>query len=84
MIDNYFRDLTEKGWVIIYMDAILIHVQPKKELESQMKQVLAWFKKHNLYLKLEKCKFVVQEVDFLGMILTKKNDKNGPDKTCWN
>jgi len=33
MMDNYFRDLTENGHVIIYMDDILIHACTKEELE---------------------------------------------------
>src|SRR6266576_3814410 len=33
MMDDYFRDLTETGHVIIYMDDILIHARMKEELE---------------------------------------------------
>ena len=59
MMDDYFRDLTDKGRVVIYMDDILIHTHTKEELETQTKQVLERLKKHDLYLKLEKCKFYV-------------------------
>ena len=41
MMDNYFRDLIDKGWIVIYMDDILIHAQTEKQLEEQTKQVLA-------------------------------------------
>ena len=34
MMDNYFRDLTDKGHVVIYMDDILIHACTKEELET--------------------------------------------------
>ena len=54
MMDNYFRDLTNKGHVVIYMDDILIHVRTKKEPEIQTKQVLDQLKKHDLYLKLSR------------------------------
>ena len=41
MMDDYFRDLIDKGWIVIYMDDILIHAQTEKQLEEQTKQVLA-------------------------------------------
>ena len=40
MMDDYFRDLTDKGHVVIYMDDILIHARTKEELETRTKQVL--------------------------------------------
>ena len=40
MMDDYIRDFTEKGWLIIYMDDMLIHSRTKEELETQTKQVL--------------------------------------------
>ena len=75
MMDDYFRDLTDKGHVVIYMDDILIHARTKEELETRTKQVLERLKKHDLYLKLEKCKFCIQEIDFLGTIVTKDTIK---------
>src|SRR6266568_8736857 len=63
MMDNYFRDLTETGHVIIYMDDILIHARTKEELKIRTKQVLERLQKYDLYLKLEKCKFAATEVD---------------------
>src|SRR6266550_1175995 len=80
MMDNYFRDLTENGHVIIYMDDILIQARTKEELEIQTKQVLEQLQKHDLYLKLEKCKFTTKEVDFLGMVITKNTIKMDPIK----
>ena len=41
MMDDYFRDLIDKGWIVIYMDNILIHAQTEKQLEERTKQVLA-------------------------------------------
>ena len=57
MMDNYFRDMINEGWIAIYMDDILIHAKMKKDLEDRMKRVLQRLKGHDLYLKPEKCKF---------------------------
>ena len=53
------------------MDNILIHVRNKEDLQEKTERVLAKLKEHDLYLKLEKCKFTQEEVEFLGMIVTK-------------
>jgi hypothetical protein len=53
------------------MDNILIHVHTRQDLEQKTRKVLAKLKEHNLYLKLEKCKFAQEKVEFLGMIITK-------------
>ena len=70
MMDDYFWEYIDEGWIVIYMDNILIHVQNKEDLQEKTRKVLAKLKEHDLYLKLEKCKFT-QEVEFLGMIVMK-------------
>ena len=79
-MDDYFRDLIDQGWIVIYMDDILIHAHTKQELEHRTKLVLAQLQDHNLYLKLEKCKFAREEVEFLGMIIMKDTIKMDPIK----
>ena len=71
MMDNYFQEYIDEGWIVIYMDDILIHAQNKEDLQKKTRKVLAKLKEHNLYLKLEKCKFAQEEVEFLGMIVIK-------------
>src|ERR1700744_5772547 len=78
MMDNYFRDMIEQGWIAIYMDDILIHAHTKEELRNRTKQVLERLKKHDLYLKPEKCKFERTEVEFLGTIISENTIKMNP------
>ena len=52
------------------MDDILIHAKMKKDLEDRTKRVLQQLQEHDLYLKLEKCKFERTEVEFLGTIIS--------------
>ena len=35
MMDDYFRDMIDEGWITIYMDDILIHAKMKKDLEDR-------------------------------------------------
>ena len=40
MMDNYFRDMIDKGWIALYMDDILIHAKTKKDLKDRTRRVL--------------------------------------------
>jgi hypothetical protein len=80
MMDDYFRDMIDKGWIAIYMDDILIHARTKEDLEKKTKRVLKRLKKHDLYLKPEKCKFERTEVEFLGTIISENTIQMDPTK----
>src|SRR5258707_10686806 len=62
------------------MDDILIHTQTREQLKERTRCILDQLQEKDLYLKLEKCKFTVQEVDFLGMVITKDTIKMDPIK----
>jgi hypothetical protein len=63
MMNNIFRDMLNEGWLIIYMDDILIYSSNSKEHQKRTLCVLARLCEHDLFLKAEKCKFDVKEVD---------------------
>jgi hypothetical protein len=80
MMDHIFKDLTEKGGVIIYMDDILIHAKTKEQLERLTKQVLKILQQNELYLKTEKCEFKKQCLEYLGVIITPDSIEMDPIK----
>ena len=58
-----------EGWLIIYMDDLLIY-SPNSTLHKECtKRVLQCMTKLDLHLKLEKCKFTTDKVEYLGMIV---------------
>jgi hypothetical protein len=80
MMDDYFRDMIDEGWIAIYMDDILIHARTKEDLKKRTKRVLERLKEHDLYLKPEKCKFERTEVEFLGTIISENTIRMDPIK----
>ena len=64
-----FWDMIAEGWLVIYMDILLIYSDNNKDHEGRTKCVLQHMKELNLYLKLEKCSFNVSKVKYLGMIV---------------
>ncbi len=67
MMNHIFRDMINEGWIVIYMDDILIFSDNLDEHLKRTERVLKRLQEHDLYLKPEKCKFNVLDVDFLGM-----------------
>ncbi len=69
MMNEYFRDMITKGWLVIYIDDMLIYRADEKQMRERTKHVLQRLQENDLFLKLEKCKFIAKEVEFLGMIV---------------
>jgi len=69
MMNNIFSDLLQEGWLIIYMDNILIFSPDYEIYQKQTHKVLSRLQEHRLYLKPEKCMFNTDEIKYLGMII---------------
>ena len=70
MMNVIFTEEIAEGWLIIYMDDILIATEDDQELHDKcIHWMLDKLKKHNLYLKPEKCIFDQKRIEFLGVIL---------------
>ncbi|THG96639.1 hypothetical protein EW145_g7747 [Phellinidium pouzarii] len=79
MNDIFCIIITEEA-ILIYMDDILIFSDNLEDLRRKTNRVLKVLQDNDLFLKLEKCVFEVQEVEFLGMILRPDNIHMDPVK----
>ena len=80
MMNTILAPLINKNLVLVYMDDILIHAVDKKTLQETTKQVLEILKKHDLYLKPEKCEFERQELKYLGYVISANKVRMDPTK----
>jgi hypothetical protein len=64
-----FQQEINEGWLIIYMDDILIFSNTLDEHRTRTRRILEKIRKEHLFLKPEKCTFDAQEVEYLGMII---------------
>ena len=71
-IDSTFGDMIVEGWLIIYMDDVLVAAETKEGCQKWTKQVLERMQEEDLHLKLAKCAFNQMEVESLGLVV-----KNG-------
>ena len=71
-MDSTFGDMITEGWLIIYMDDVLVFAETHEEFQEWTKRVLNRMQEEDLHLKLAKCTFDQMEVEYLGLIV-----KNG-------
>jgi hypothetical protein len=80
MMNDIFREEIAEGWVVIYMDDILVFSKDKTEHQEQVKRILEKLRQHQLSLKAEKCYFEKEEIEFLGLIISEKGIRMDPHK----
>jgi len=80
MMDSIFKDEVSEGWIIVYMDDILIFSKDKKTLEEQTKHILQKLRDNDLYLKPGKCFFCKEKIEYLGMIIEEGQISMDPTK----
>ncbi len=68
MINNILRQHLNQ-FVIAYLDDIIIYLKILKEHISYIFKVLECLNRKNLHLKLKKCEFHQEEVDFLEFVV---------------
>ena len=59
-------------FVIVLIDDILVYSKSKEEHEYYLRIVLQTLKNHQLYAKFLKCEFQLDQVAFLGHIISKE------------
>jgi hypothetical protein len=76
-----FLDYLDK-FVVVFIDDILIYSQSEEEQVDHLRKVLQRLREHQLYAKLSKCEFCIQEVLFLGHIINKDGLAVDPKKVA--
>ena len=68
-------------FVVVFIDDILIYSKSREEHEEHLRQVLQILREKQLYANLSKCEFWLEEVNFLGHVITKDGIAVDPAKT---
>ena len=76
-MNDVLKDMIGK-FVLVYLDDIVIYSRIEEEHMLHLKFVLGLVRKHKLYAKLSKCKFVQSELNFLGHISSAKGIQVDP------
>ena len=70
LMNRVFRPYVDQ-FVVVIIDDILVYSKDRENHESHLRVVLKTLRKEQLYAKLSKCKFWLNEMSFLGHIVSK-------------
>ena len=69
MINDLFRDLINQGDTAIFIDDILVATDTEERYDELVEEVLKRLEENDLFMKPEKCKWKVREIEFLGVVI---------------
>ena len=72
MMNNLFRDLINQGDTVIFINDILVAMDMEEGHNELVEEILKRLEENNLFIKPEKCKWKVREVEFLGVVIRSK------------
>ena len=72
MMNNLFRDLINQGDMVTFINDILVATNMEEGYDELVEEILKRLEENNLFVKLEKCKWKVREVEFLGVVIGPK------------
>jgi len=78
-MNRIFRPYLDK-FVMVFIDYILFYSQNKEERADHLRIVLEVLREHQLYGKLSKCEFWLEEVQFLGHVISSQGITMDPSK----
>jgi len=69
MMNELLRDLINTGKVATFIDNVIIETKTEEGHNEIVVEVIRRLEENGLYVKPEKCKWKVQEVGFLGVVI---------------
>jgi hypothetical protein len=79
MMNRIFREHVDRC-VVVFIDDILIYSKSQEEHVEHLRIVLSILRKHQLFAKFKKCEFWLDNVAFLGHVVTKEGIAVDPGK----
>ena len=80
MMNELLRDLINTGKVVAFIDDVIVRTETEEEHDELVAEVIKRLEENNLYVKLEKCRWKVREVGFLGVVIGSEGIKMEEEK----
>ena len=69
MMNELLRNLINTGKMAAFIDDVIIGTEMEEEHDDIVAEVIRRLEENDLYVKSEKCKWKVQEIGFLGVVI---------------
>ena len=80
MMNKLLRDLINTGKVVAFIDDVIIGTETEEGHDELVAEVIKRLEENNLYVKPEKCRWKVREVEFLGVVIGSEGIKMEEEK----
>ena len=70
LMNRVFRPFLDQ-FVIVFIDDVLVYSRSEEEHEKHLRLVLQTLREHQLYAKFSKCEFWLEQVQFLGHVISR-------------
>jgi hypothetical protein len=78
-MNKIFQPLLRKS-VLVFMDDILVYSATLEDHVKHLEQVFSILQQHEFFVKLSKCVFAQQQLEYLGHVITSKGVATEPSK----
>ena len=69
MINELLRDLINTGKVAVFINDVIVGMETEEKHDELVVEVVKRLEENDLYVKSEKCKWKVREVEFLDVVI---------------
>ena len=69
IMNELLRDLINTGKVAAFIDDVIIGTETEEGHDELVAEVIRRLEENDLYVKLEKCRWKIREVGFLGVVI---------------
>ena len=79
LMNHVFRPYVDQ-FIVVFLEDILVYSKDQESHDTHLRVVLETLRKEQLYAKLSKCEFWMNEASFLGHIVSKEGIRVDPKK----
>ena len=72
MMNDLFQDMINQRTTATFIDNIIIAIETEKGHNEVVEEILKQLEENDLFVKPEKCKWKVREMEFLGVVIRPK------------
>ena len=69
MMNKLLKNLINTGKVVSFINNIMVGTESEEGHDELVEEILRMLEENDLYVKLEKCRWKVREVDFLKVVI---------------
>jgi len=80
IMNELLRDLINTGKIVAFIDDVIVGKEMEEGHDEIVAEIIKRLEENDLYIKLEKCKWKVREVGFLGVVIGPEGTKMEEEK----